>query len=163
MQFLRDLWEHDRAAVIVLVIAIIAILYYVYSQNQGNGLGSAVAPSTTNTPNSETPTVVTDQLSTILGALGQLTPVTNTLQPINTVTNNTTTNNAAPLTATLTTPPVTITQTGTNIVAGIGNDTARDAAIKAAEKKYSGASNAAALQAAIAAILKQYPRTGATT
>lgn len=163
MQFLRDLWEHDRAAVIVLVIAILAILYYVYSQNQGNGLGSAVAPSTTgNTPNSETPTVVTDQLSTILGALGQLTPVTNTLQPINTITNNTTTNNAAPLTATLTTPPVTITSTQT-MTAGIGNDTARDQAIKAAEAKYAGPSNAAALQAAIAAIMKQYPRTGATT
>ena len=158
MQFLRDLWERDRAAVIVLIIAIIAILYYVYSQNQGQGLGSAVAPTSGNAPNSETPSVVTDQLSTILGALGQLTPVTNTLQPINTITNNTTTNNAAPLTATLTTPPVTQTMT-----AGIGNDTARDNAIKAAEAKYAGPSNAAALQAAIAAILKQYPRTGATT
>lgn len=163
MQFLRDLWEHDRAAVIVLIIAIIAILYYVYSQNGGQGLGSATAPSTTgNAPNSETPSVVTDQLSTILGDLGKLTPVTNTLQPVvtNNTTNNTTTNNAAPLTATLTTPPVTITQTMT---AGIGNDTARDNAIKAAEAKYAGPSNAAALQAAIAAILKQYPRTGATT
>jgi hypothetical protein len=163
MQFFRDLWEHDRAAVIVLVVAILAILYYVYSQNQGKGLGSAVAPDATgNAPNSETPSVVTDQLSTILGALGQLTPVTNTLQPINTVTNNTTTNNAAPLTATLTTPPVTVTSIQ-NVVAGIGNDTARDAAIKVAEAKYAGPSNAAALQAAIAAILKQYPRSGPTT
>jgi hypothetical protein len=160
MQFFRDLWEHDRAAVIVLVVAILAILYYVYSQNQGNGLGSAVAPSTTgNAPNSETPSVVTDQLSTILAALGQLTPVhdTTTLQPIvtnNTTTTNTTTNNTLPGT-TPNTPPV--------LVAGIGNDTARDAALAAAEKKYSGPSNAAALQQAIAAILKQYPRTGATT
>lgn len=158
MEILRDLWEKDRALVIVFFVALAAILYYVYKQNAANATGTTAATPAVNTPDAST-----EQLSTILAALGQLTPVTNTLQPINTVTNNTTTNNAPPVQL----PPVTTTITNSasvaqTVLAGIGNDTARDNAIKAAEAKYTGASQAAALAAAIAAIQKQYPRSGAT-
>lgn len=167
MEGLADLWRNHKALFITGIVALVAILLYVYAQNKGNGVGNAVAP-TTNPPNEETPTVETEQLATILADLGKLTPVTNTLQPINTttVTNNTITTPAPPtLTTTLTTPPVTttVTHTQTNTgISGIGNDTARDAAIRAAEKKYHGPSQAAALQQAIAAIQKQYPRSGPT-
>lgn len=168
MEGIRDLWANHKALFITGLVAFAAILIYIYAQNKGQGVGNAVAPGT-NAPNEETPTVETEQLATILADLGKLTPVTNTLQPINTVTNNTTTiTNPTPptLTTTLTTPPVTttVTHTQTNTgISGIGNDTARDAAIRAAEKKYVGPSQAAALQQAIAAIQKQYPRSGPTT
>jgi len=150
MDLLRDLWARDKAVVIVFVIALLAILYYVYKQNNG----TMVAVTT----DSNMPTTETDQLSTILAALGQLTPVTNSI-----------TTQLPPITTTITPPTATVTNTITNsasvaqvVLAGIGNDTARDAAILAAEKKYPGSGNAAALQAAIAAIQKQYPRSGPT-
>jgi uncharacterized protein YpuA (DUF1002 family) len=152
MDTLKELWQKDKAVVIVFVVALLAILYYVYKQNN-SGQGSVTAPSV-----SQTPDASTEQLSTILAALGQLTPVTNTLQPINTTTNNTVNNQVAPITTTITNS-ASVAQT---VLAGIGNDTARDTAIQAAEKKYTGPSQAAALQAAIAAIQAQYPRTGAT-
>jgi hypothetical protein len=168
MEGLRDLWNNHKALLITGLVVLAAILIYIYEQNKGNGIGTAVAPGT---GVSQTPDASTEQLSAILADLGQLTPVTNTLQPINTVTNNTTTITnptlvPPTLTTTLTTPPVTTTVTNTNTVtaiSGIGNDTARDAAIKAAEQKYKGPSQAAALQQAIAAIQKQYPRSGPTT
>ena len=166
MEGLRDLWANHKALFITGIVALVAILWYVWSQNKGNGVGNAVAPGTAV---SQTPDASTEQLSTILADLGKLTPVTNTLQPIvnTTTTNNTTTITnptqiPPPVTTTLTTPPVTTTITHTG-VSGIGNDTARDAAIRAAEKKYAGPGQAAALQQAIAAILKQYPRSGPTT
>lgn len=170
MDGLRDLWNNHKALVITGVIALIAVLIYVYSTSRGKGVGSAIAPSASGTGVSELPDASTEQYSTILAKLGQLTPVTNTLQPINTTTNNSTTTTITnpvsvmtppTLTTTLTTPPITITNTIT-AVTGIGNDTARDAAIKAAEKKYQGPSNAAALAKAIADIQKQYPRSGPT-
>ena len=119
-----------------------------YKQNNGTKVAATTDPNT--------PTTETDQLSTILAALGQLTPVTNSATII-----------APPVTTTITPPTVTNTITNSAsvaqvVLAGIGNDTARDAAISAAEKKYPGSGNAAALQAAIAAIQKQYPRSGAT-
>ena len=170
MDGIKDLWANHKALFITGIVALVAILVYVYSQNKGNGVGNAVAP---NTSVSQVPDASTEQLSTILADLGKLTPVTNTLQPV--VTNNTSTTTITnpvsmmptpTLTTTLTLPPVTTTVTHTQShtgVAGIGNDTARDAAIKAAEKKYQGPSQAAALQQAIAAIQKQYPRSGPTT
>lgn len=150
MDLLREAWASNKALVITAVIAIAAILYYIWKQNNGGKAGG-------NSPNAETPSVATEQYKDILGRLGELTPVTNTLQPI--VTNNTTTtttiNNPPPVSASLTvaTPAV---------VDGIGNDTARDKAIEAAKRKYSGPHEAAQLQQAIAAIQKQYPRSGPT-
>ncbi len=166
MELLKELWAKDRAVVIVFIVALIAILFYVYKQNAGKasvGTGSAV---TGNAPNSETPTVETEQLSTILAALGHLTPVTNSTttieQPINTSTTIISpTVTPPPLTTTLTTPPTTSGGMA-GVIAGIGNDTARDVAKRAAYSKYSGPSQAVALHDALAKIDIQYPRSGAT-
>ncbi len=170
MALIKELWARDKPLVIVFAVALAAILFYVYKQNAG-GQGQPQATSTqtgTNSPNSETPSVVTDQLSTIIAALGHLTPVTNSTttveQPVNTTIISPTVM-PPPITTTLTTPPVTQTVTSgglAGVIAGIGNDTARDAAIRVAEAKYKGPSQAVALHDAIAKIQAQYPRSGPT-
>lgn len=167
MQTLKNLWAQNKPLVIVSFIVILVILYLIYKQNNAKG-----QPVTAADPNA--PTTTSDQFSAILADLGALTPVTNTIQ-----TNTTTVLQPPPFSATtpVTTappqipvvapPPVTHTVTNQQAVAqtvqqGIGNDTARDVAIAAAEKKYPNRSQSSQLQAAIAQIQKQYPRTGPT-
>lgn len=153
MHTIKLLWQENKPLVIVAVLVILALLYLIWKQNNGASTG-------TTTPDPNTPTTESEQLSTILAALGNLTPVTNTIQ-------------SAPVTSTIsvTSVPQSVTSTTTvtqlqsitsAIQNGIGNDKARDAAIAAAEKKYSSPSQAAQLAAAIDAIKKQYPRSGTT-
>ncbi len=165
MNVIRQLWQEDKPLVITFAVALVAILYYVYKQNAGKAsLGSGGAVD--NAANGQTPTIETEQLATILAALGNLTPVTNSSTIIQAPI--TTTLTPPTITTTLTTPPVTTTITNSAssisqvVMSGIGNDTARDAAIRAAEAKYKGSANAAALHAEINKILAQYPRSGPT-
>ena len=152
MNILKTLWREDKALVIVAIIAILAILYYIWRQNNGSSAASA-------TTDANMPTTESEQLSTILAALGQLTPVTNTIQSAPITQSVTVTQSGTPQSVTTT---VTQVQSQTTTASGIGNDAARDAAIKAAEAKYYKPSQAAQLQAAIAAIKAQYPRSGTT-
>jgi hypothetical protein len=150
MDFLRELWQRDKALVIVIVLGLLVLLWYIWKQNN-QGQGTVTPPTTT----SQTPTVASEQLATILADLGQLTPVTNsTVYQLPGVTNTSTSTITNAITNT-----VTNTQSFTPNF-GLSNDTIRDQLILDAERKYWGPQNAAKLKQVIASIQKAYPRSG---